>query len=477
MLTWSQLYTAFEFTEWIIRIVMIIVLMRRKQTGTIIPWLVVILFLPLPGMLLYLFIGNHRLPRRRIDRNEKLLTKAQQLINRFENHPAMIPPERAARHGGVARLAEAVSHLGVRSGNCVELYSQGREAIEKLINDIDSATHHVHLMFYIYLDDATGWKVAEALVRAANRGVRCRVIVDAVGSSKLHKTIGNHLIEHGVEFHYALPVRLLRRKLERIDLRNHRKIVVIDGRVGYTGSQNIADEDYGRHDLVWYDMLARLEGPAVLDLQWVFLTDWFFETRELLDAPELFPDPEQPGDIAVQVVPSGPSFNSYIYQRMVVTALYTAQTKVTITTPYFVPDEPFLQAMESAAMRGVEVNLIVPRRGDHFWVDMAGKAYYEWILEHNIHIHEFHKGILHTKAMIIDDSYAFFGSSNFDIRSFALNYEINLVFYSQRMTGRLEEICQWYRKHARTLTLDHVESRSLPKRIIQRIAKLLSPLL
>ncbi len=477
MLTWSLLYSAFEISEWIIRVVMIVVLMRRRQINTVYPWMIIILFLPYPGLFLYLAIGNHRLPRRRIDRHAQLLDKSRRLITRFQNQAAFAPPELVVKDSGVAKLAEAVSHLPVRLGNAVELFHSSHDSIERLVEDIGNATHHVHLLFYIFMDDESGRQVAEALAGAAERGVKCRVLVDAVGSSKLHKTIGAYLIEHGVEFQYALPVHLLRRKLDRIDLRNHRKIAVIDGKIGYTGSQNIANEDYGRHDQVWHDMFARLEGPAVIDLQWVFLTDWFFETKTLLDAPELFPDPKIVGNTHVQVVPSGPSYNSEIYQRMVVTALYTAQKEVTITTPYFIPDEPFFQAMQAAALRGVTVNLLVPKRGDHFWVDMAGKAYYEYLLEQNIHIYEFHLGILHTKSMMIDDAYTFFGSSNFDIRSFSLNYEINLVFYSDRVTRRLGEICQWYLVNSTELTLKQVQERPFYKRIIQQIAKLLSPLL
>ena len=351
--------------------------------------------------------------------------------------------------------------------------------INALIDDIDAARHHVHLLFYIFSTDATGQRVVAALERAAGRGIKCRLLVDAQGSRRFIKKMSKRLDRVGIEFYPALPVNLLRAAVSRIDLRNHRKIAVIDSHVAYAGSQNIVDAGYGRRDLQWHDLMVRLTGPAVLELQAVFVGDWFADSNVLLDGIDIFSDVKNVDEsgAAIQALPSGPLFPAENYQRLVVAALHAARQRVVITTPYFVPDEVFLEAMETASLQGVEVSLIVPLKSDQMLVGNAARAYYERLLKSGVVIYLFEEGLLHAKSMTIDDTLAFLGSSNFDIRSFALNFEINLIFYDAAITQSLRQHQDWFMQRSKRLLLEDWQQRPRYQKVMQNIIKLLSPLL
>ena len=333
------------------------------------------------------------------------------------------------------------------------------------------------MLFYIFRNDHTGRRVANAVKKAAGRGVKCRLLLDAVGSWDTLRSMSHDLRRAGVEVYDDLPVGFLRRRASRIDLRNHRKIAVIDGTTGYTGSQNIVNDNYGHKDLVWFDLMARLNGPVVQELQTVFLQDWNFRTNKLLDERDVLPTPDPSGTVPAQVLPSGPDCPVESYQRLVVAVLYSARERVVITTPYFVPDEPFLQAMEVVAQRDVEVSLILPVKTDHPLIDMAGQAYFGELLEAGVRIFAYEKGLLHAKTVTIDDSIAFLGSSNFDIRSFSLNFEINLLLYGREATRGLRERQMEYLHNSHAIELSDWQKRGSFKRILHDVAKLFSPIL
>jgi cardiolipin synthase len=293
----------------------------------------------------------------------------------------------------------------------------------------------------------------------------------------MFKRLAHKMIAEGVEVHEALPVGLFRRRMARIDLRNHRKLAVIDGRVGYTGSQNIVDAGYGRKDLAWYDLMVRLTGPILLELQSVFVSDWYFETEKTLERSEYFPSPTLTGSVPVQTLPSGPTYPTENYQRIVVAALYASERRVTITSPYFVPDAAFMQAIQTAILRGVEVEVVVPSRCDQVLVGAAGCSYFEDLLEMGVKLYLYDKGLLHAKTMCVDDAIAFIGSSNFDIRSFALNFEINLLFYGPEVAMQLHAQQRCYMADATLLTAERWAERPAMKKFFQNIARLLSPLM
>jgi cardiolipin synthase len=399
------------------------------------------------------------------------------LKKQFEGHPHVIHPELGPQCKTAITLAERYGSMPILDGNSVTLISDTNQVIARLIADIEQANRHVHMLFFIFRNDDTGRVIANALKQAAQRGVKCRLLLDAVGSWSALLSMSHELREAGIEVYDDLPVGFLRRRAWRIDLRNHRKIAVIDGITAYAGSQNIVDDNYGYKDLVWYDLTARLNGPIVQELQTVFLEDWHFRTDQLLDEPDIFPPPEPSGTVPAQALPSGPNYPVESYQRLVVAVLYSARERAVITTPYFVPDEPFLQAMQVAAQRGVEVNLILPVKTDHPLIDLAGQAYFEELLGAGVRIFAYEKGLLHAKTITIDDSIAFLGSSNFDIRSFSLNFEINLLLYGQEATRSLRERQMEYLHNSHALALSDWQNRGSLKRFGHDIAKLFSPLL
>ena len=477
MFTLPVLSALYYASEWVIRLVMLVVVTRRRQPNSAMAWLLVIFFLPWPGLILYMILGNYRLPKRRIEAHSPLADELAAVRQRLGDHPNIVHPELGPELMSFVDLTERLGYMPIFGGNDAQLITETGEVIDRLVADIDAAEHHVHLLFYIWVDDATGRRVSEALARAVHRGVKCRVLVDAVGSRPMLRRLAPEMIKQGIEVQEALPVGLFRRRMARIDLRNHRKVAVIDGRIGYTGSQNIVDASYGHKDLAWRDMMVRLTGPIVLELQAVFFIDWYHETDEVLEGDDLFPDPPRTGEIPVQTLPSGPNYPTENYQRIVVAALYAARQHVIITTPYFVPDEPFLQAMQMAVLRGVEVELILPRKCDQVMVGAASRAYYDDVLEMGVKLHLYDQGLLHAKTMSVDDTVAFIGSSNFDIRSFALNFEINMLFYGPEAAAKLRAQQKQYIAESQPLTLDEWNRRPAVKKAFQNIAKLLSPLL
>ena len=473
----SYLILPYEIIEWGIRLVMLVVVPYHRKPVSAMAWLLIIFFLPIPGLLLFLLIGEYRIPRRRIQRHRELLQAIKSGRRDSAARPYIAGPELGKEMSSTFALAKSLGDFPILGGNDLELLTETDEVITRIIADVDAAQHHVHVLFYIFADDETGRRVAEALARAVHRGVVCRVLVDAVGSRGMVRTLGPMMKENGILLKESMPVGLFRRRMARVDLRNHRKIVVIDGRLGYTGSQNIVNADYGRRGVAYTDLMVRLAGPTVLELQGVFLSDWYFETRELLDDEDIYPTPALKGAGLIQTLPSGPNYPTDNYQRLLVAALYEAREQVVLTTPYFVPDEPFMQALEVAVRRGVKVDLIVPEHCDHIVVGAASRAYYDDLLAIGVKVHLYRPGILHSKTMSIDRGLALIGTGNFDIRSFTLDFEVNLICYGREMTDRLREVQGSYLRDSVPLDPLAWKQRPMTRRLVQNMAKLFSPVL
>ncbi|WP_144996473.1 cardiolipin synthase [Polystyrenella longa] len=470
-------YLLYLISEWVLRIMMIPVVTHRRRPNSAMAWLLIIFFEPWFGFLIYVLIGENRLPQRRIRKHDRLLAKLETLSRRFRDHPQVMKPDYDSRLQSAIDLAERLGYMPILGNNSVELLAETDETINRLIADIDQAQKHVHMLFYIYRDDKTGNKVNDALARAVARGVKCRLLLDAVGSSDFLKHNQQELIDAGIEVHAALPVQFFRRKAARIDLRNHRKIVVIDGSISYTGSQNIVDSDYGLKKLAWHDLMIRMEGPVTIELQAVFLTDWYFETDDILEGTDIFPDPKSAGSTPIQTLPSGPSYPTENHQRMVLSMLHAAQHQVTITSPYFIPDEALLQAIEVAVLRGVEVTLILPEKSDQVIVGAAARGYYGVLLEMGAHIYLYQPGLLHAKTITIDSSICMIGSSNFDIRSFELNFELTMMLYGKPINMELKELQDKYLSLSEKLELSRWNRRPYYQRLFQNVMRLFSPLL
>ena len=474
MVAWSLIYLA---SEWAIRLAMLFVVPRKQTPTTAMSWLLLIFALPWFGMLLYLMFGVNRLPNRRIRLHARRANMAQQRGHLQAQQPHVVHPQLDAELMPLVTLAERLGEMPILGGNGGRLLTDTGEMIDGIVADIDAAERHVHLMFYIYADDEVGRRVADALRRAVERGVQCRVLADAVGSRGFFKRLAPDMRASGIDVHEMLPVNFIRRGLARIDLRNHRKVAVIDGRIAWTGSQNIVDPSYGHKELVWHDMMLRLDGPVVLQLQQVFAEDWFCETNEELDGKSIFVDPVVTGEGVLQTLASGPTYDTENYQRMVVAAIYGARRRVIITSPYLVPDEPLLQAVQVAVMRGVQVQMVVPRQSDQRLPDLAARAYYDDLMSMGVELFLHSSGLLHAKSMTVDDSLALVGSGNFDIRSFRLNFELNMLAYGPDVTAYLRHTQQRYIGESFRLELDRWRSRAWWKKAAETVAKLFSPLL
>jgi len=471
--SWGLLYV---LSEWAIRLVMLVYVPNRRSAAAARAWLVLIFLVPWVGLLLFALIGRIRYPRERLDAEARAVSRIRSVQSEMGSLSAFRLPELDGPAARSARLVERLGNFVPLAGNQVELLPDYQPAIDRLVQDIDGAQHHVHLLFYIFAADATGQKVAAALQRAQARGVSCRVLMDAVGSAGGLRRLGPALRRSGVEVLAALPVNFLRRNAARLDLRNHRKIAVIDGRIGYVGSQNIVDPGF----IPAYpneEMLVRVLGPVVVQLQAVFLADRYQETEHRLEVSELLPPRDVAGTSTAQVLPSGPGYPLENQQTLLVDLLHAATTRVVMTTPYFVPDEPFLQAMVTAALRGVEVRLVVPEHSNKRIANWAQESNYARLLEAGIHVHLYAPHLLHAKHVTVDRWLAVVGSVNMDIRSFALDSEVSLLVYDADVVAAFEAVQARYLAHSREVTRAAWSRRPLLRRVAQNTARLADSLL
>lgn len=449
---------------------MLVYVPRHRKAAASRSWLLLIFLLPWPGLIFYGLVGRIYLPKNRVERqqraSEKIRVVQQQMLDARGPRPSL-----PANLTPLAKLATRLGDFEPLSQNEVELLTNYKASIDQLIADIDSATQHVHLLFYIYDVDATAERVTEALVRATARGVKCRVLIDAVGSKHALKKPAARMRAQGIEVTPLMPVGLFRRNAARFDLRNHRKIAVIDGKIGYTGSQNITNGIFVR-DFPNEEMVVRVTGPVVWQLQAVFLADRYLETNTLLDEPAVFPEPGVGGDALAQVVPSGPGYRRENGQELMITLLYAARKRVVLTTPYFVPDEPFLEAMISASRRGVAMHLVLSSHANQTLTQLAQRSFYDELLEAGVNIYLYQPRFLHAKYMTIDDDVALIGSANIDIRSFALNAEIGILFYDKKVVAELQRTEESYFAHSKLLTAEEWNQRPLTTRTLQGIARL-----
>jgi cardiolipin synthase len=455
---------------------MLVVVPFRRSPEAAKGWLLLVFFLPLPGLVLYLLIGRPTHPRWRYRRFARLPEVFEPVRQRLAAGSRVCRPDLPPALSQAAGLVQNLAHLGTLEGNDAELLAGYDRSIDRLVADIDQARNHVHLLYYIFADDETGRKIVDSLGRAAKRGVTCRVLIDALGSRRWSRALAGKLTDLGVAVHQVLPVSWLRPWSARADLRNHRKIAVIDGRVRYTGSQNLVDAAF-KPGIVYEELVVRVTGPVVLQLQAVFVADWFLETQEVLHDPELFPDAPATGAVAAQVLPSGPDYPTANAQRLVVALVHCARERVVITTPYFIPDSPLLQALQTAVLRGVEVHLVVSRLADQLLVSLAQRSFYGELLRGGVRVYRYRDKFLHAKHLSIDGAVALIGSSNMDMRSFVLNAEVSLVVYDAGVAERLRAEQERYFAGSDVLSAEEWDRRPLASKVCENVARLFSPLL
>lgn len=452
-----------------------LVLLRKKDPAATFAWILVLVFLPFVGVVLFWFLGRDRVRRPLRARKAASADVEGRLQTRLSGQfdPKALERELARQEPaqrGVMRLASKLARMDIVPGNDVRVMVGAEPTYDALVEAIEAARDHVHLEYYIFRADAVGRRVLEALVRAAERGVRVRLLYDGFGSVGLRR----HLRALRAAGGYAapfFPLSLLRRAWT-VNLRNHRKLVVVDGEIGLAGGINVGAMFVG-----WRDVHLRFEGPVVGELQAVFVADWFLATRFDLTDPAFFPAVGARGGATAQIIQSGPDETIEAIHRLYFAAIAAATERVLLTTPYFVPDKAISVALQTAALRGVEVRLIVPRESNHRVTFHAGRSFYDELLAAGVHIHEYLPGMLHTKAMIVDGRLATVGSANLDVRSFRLNFELIAVLYDLASVERLEAIFREDLEKTAEVELGAWRRRPLLTRIKEGAGRLMSPLL
>lgn len=375
--------------------------------------------------------------------------------------------------------------LPMVGGNRAELLEDYKGCFDRMIEDIDAATEYVHVEFYILALDPTTEPFFEAMARACRRGVPVRVLFDHLAAVRdpTYRDMLSAFDGMGAEWHAMLPLRPFKGQWQRPDLRNHRKLVVVDGSVGYTGSQNLIDASYNKKSnikrgLQWHELMVRLEGPVVRELDAVFVTDWYSESETLLpldtspvvlgSAPEL---------IDAQVLPSGPSFDNDNNLKLYTTLIYKAEHRVSITSPYFVPDEAIQLAIITAASRGLNVELFVSEVGDQAMVYHAQRSYYEVLLRAGVRIYLYKAPqVLHAKHFTVDYDVAVIGSSNMDVRSFSLNMEVSVLVHGRSIVDQMRAVEDSYRSASTELLLEDWLRRPVGHKALDNLARLTSSL-
>ncbi len=472
--------------EVVLRLVALGIIPGNRKPSTGMAWLLLIMVEPIIGFLVFQLFGRTRLEGRRVERQRRAIdaVRARSEALPLGYDASAVPPEIRT----VAELNQALGALPMTGGNEVQLWPDYAGVIEEMAAEVDRARSFVHVEFYITAWDEVTDPLFQALERAADRGVAVRLLFDHLGSRGIpgYRSMKRRLRSTLIQWRPMLPIQPLRGRFRRPDLRNHRKLVVIDGSVGFTGSLNLVEPGYNKpknHRLgrEWVELMVRLEGPVVGALNAVFATDWYVETAETVDlvpvhgAPDRRPD--EIFEVPCQVVPSGPGIVAENNLRMFTSLIYSANERISLTSPYFVPDESLLYAVTTAAQRGVDVELFVSEVSDQFMVGHAQASYYRALLTAGVRIYRYPAPlVLHAKHFTVDDKVAVVGSSNMDMRSFGLNYEISLMLPDRAVVARMREVEDSYRALSRELTLEEWRQRSAPAKYVDNVMRLTAAL-
>ena len=459
-----------------------VLLRPHREPASRIAWVVVIVAVPILGMVSYILLGEVNIGRRRIERMREVLARLPDVPDGSGAGAKNLEADVPQRCAHLFRLGRSVSGFEPVGGNSARLMADSNAAIDSIVADIDAATDHVHLLFYIWLPDNNGRKVIEALKRAAARGVVCRAIADDLGSRVMIRSEHwRDMHDAGVRLARALPIGnpLLRPLRGRIDLRNHRKIVVIDNRITYCGSQNCADPEFRvkAKYAPWVDAMMRFEGPVVRQNQHLFASDWVAHTDENLD--DLLRKPilaASPG-LTAQVIGTGPTVRYSAMPEMFESLIYSARHELVISTPYYVPDEPMQAALCASARRGIDTSIVFPAKNDSWIVGAASRSYYKELLDAGVQIFEFVGGLLHTKSLTLDGEVTLIGSANMDRRSFELNYENNILFYDPALTADMRRRQQSYIAKSHPVTSEMVAGWTWRDRLWNNAIAMLGPVL
>ncbi len=462
------------------------VLMTKKDATSAAAWCLLVLLLPMGGAFFFILFGYQHvtLAIKRKRKHKKRFRLAHSTVGSgqwavgsesgLSTAHCPLPTDLA----GLGRLAYRYGGFPVSPDNQVKLYHEGSTAFEDLCATIAAARHHVHLEYFIVQPDQTGHRLLDLLTRKAREGVEVRLLYDAMGSHRLHRWALRPLREAGGRASVFLPVSPLRRRIQ-VNMRDHRKIVVVDGQVGFTGGLNIGDEYLGQVARFgyWRDTHLQLRGPAVAALQQIFIEDWDFAADEDLKGKAYFPPPAETGPYPVQVIHSGPDHDLKTIREIYFAAILRARQRLWIATPYFVPDSGLRDALCLAGYLGVDVRLLCQYLPDKWIPWFAGRYYFDDVLNAGVKVYQYARGMMHSKVMLVDGEWASVGTANLDNRSLYLNFEVNCLMYTREIVAELERAFREDLRYAIRLDREAFAQRPVAGRVVENACRLLSPVL
>ena len=459
------------YTVTILSIVLVIITDNRNPLKTL-PWIIVLVFAPVVGLLFYFFFGQNLSKRRIISRRTR-----RRITMQLEEARDAERPEIPEEHRRLATLLYSTTHSVALYGSHITPYTDGTSKMEALLAEIAGAKHHVHIQYYIFCDDETGCRLRDALVEKARQGVEVRILYDDVGCSGVKKAFFEGMRREGIEVFSFLHVKFPL-FTSKVNYRNHRKIAVIDGRVGFIGGMNVADRYIrGTEWGSWRDTHFRIEGSGAAGLQVSFLSDWSATTKQHITGAAYFPQTERLTNDILQIVPSGPFGQWRALLQADSYAVSNARRRIWIQTPYYLPSDVLNTALQVAALAGIDVRLMLPARSDSKIVDLASHSYLDDMMKAGVKILFYTPGFLHSKLLIIDDALTVIGSANMDFRSFEHNFEINAFVYDTEFTARMDAVFEDDASRCHILTPNEWFNRPRPRRWAESLMRVFSPLL
>ncbi|WP_404828886.1 cardiolipin synthase [Solibacillus faecavium] len=461
-----------------------VIFLERKKPSSTWAWLLVLFFLPFVGFFLYLLLGRQLRKKHLFRWDGRKDIGIEQLINyqieAIENNELELRTENIKNYSHLIYMNLKTNNAVLTQDNDVKIFDDGSDKFEALISDINHAKNHIHIQYYIFKLDNLGQRIINALIKKAKQGVKVRVLFDEMGSRGIRKRHFKELIEAGGEVEVFFP-SILPLINPRLNFRNHRKIAVIDGRIGYIGGFNVGDEYLSLSDRFgyWRDTHLRIEGSAVHPLQTRFILDWNQASakNDIIYAERYFPIIPQKGTAALQIISSGPDTEWEVIKNNYLHLIANAKKYVYIQSPYFIPDESFFDAIRIATLTGIDVRIMIPNKPDHMFVYWATYSYVGPLVEAGAKVYHYEKGFIHAKMIVVDDEIASVGTANIDVRSFSLNFEVNALIYDRLLAHRLAEIFERDIMDCSELTLELYKNRSNYTKFRESMSRLLSPIL
>lgn len=466
-----------------IALALMIIFLERKNPSATLAWIMILFLLPVFGILLY-FLISQNIARKKIFKlkapEERIIGTAlrNQMKEIADNTFNYEQPE-FEEWKSMIRLHQTLDRSFFTQDNIVDIFTDGKDKFDKLIKDIQNATSHIHMMYFIFQNDSLGRTIIDQLTEKAKQGVEVRLLLDAMGSSKITPEVLCDFTKAGGKYSFFFPSKIKIFNL-KLNYRNHRKLVVIDGKIGYLGGFNVGNEYLGKKKKVgyWRDTHLRITGSSVYDLQMRFILDWRFSSKEDLDISiAYYQEPSREGNTGIQIVSSGSDTKHEEIKHGYLKMISSAKKRIIIQTPYFIPDYSILESLKNAALSGVELSIMIPCKPDHVFVYWATYSYIGELLDTGAKIYIYNNGFLHAKMICVDGKVASIGSANFDIRSFRLNFEVNAFIYDSATVINLEEIFDNDIKYSEALTLEKYKNRPLYIKLKESISRLLSDLL